>query len=215
MFGLHPYSASFAGRYQTAVTIADSIKYGLFVHGSKKSFIHMKPPPHENFKRLPQALQDLFVKAFDVGHANPSLRPTASEWGQTAYSELIVNRATIKAFPSMIKTNGNRTNGQSPGKTYAGRTQTGRTLASLNSQRSYAPAITPTVNKPAPRTDFAGQLRPVVVVLGILFLCWVVSLIGGLFKGTSSADRPRRPHRLRALGTVANQRDRSTVVFSA
>ena len=36
LFGLHPYAASFQGQYQNSNTVADSIRHGLFVNGSKK-----------------------------------------------------------------------------------------------------------------------------------------------------------------------------------
>src|SRR6266446_1030613 len=88
LFGLHPYAASFQGQYKDSTTVADSIKNGLFVFGSKRNYVHIRPELHDNFNRIPTSLQNLFIRAFDAGHTNPNLRPKADEWGRIAFEEI-------------------------------------------------------------------------------------------------------------------------------
>lgn len=88
LFGLHPYAASYKGQYQNSTSVADSIRNGLFVFGHKRNYVHSLPPLHDNFTRLPQPLQSMFVRAFDSGHNNPVVRPKAEEWGRTIFAEV-------------------------------------------------------------------------------------------------------------------------------
>jgi len=88
LFGLHPYVASFKGPYKDTDAINLKIESGLFVHGSKKTYILVLPSLHGNFNIIPQSFKDLFLKAFDDGHNNPNLRPSAENWGQILYTEL-------------------------------------------------------------------------------------------------------------------------------
>lgn len=88
LFGLHPYAASFNSMYKDSTTVADSIKNGLFVFGSKRNYVHVRPELHDNFRCIPPSLQQLFLKAFDGGHAQPSLRPTPGQWGEVTFTEL-------------------------------------------------------------------------------------------------------------------------------
>lgn len=88
LFGLHPYAASYKGQYKDSTSISDSIKNGLFVFGARKSYVHVKPRLHENFGRIPSSLQDLFMKAFDVGYVDPAGRPRAEEWGRIIFEEI-------------------------------------------------------------------------------------------------------------------------------
>ncbi|MEM7539212.1 MAG: pre-peptidase C-terminal domain-containing protein [Chloroflexota bacterium] len=85
LFGLHPYAATTKGRYKDSTTIDEKISSGLFVHGSKSSFIDVKPKPHDNFYRLSQPVQSLFLTAFDM---NPNGRPSAETWGKTMYQDV-------------------------------------------------------------------------------------------------------------------------------
>lgn len=89
LFGLHPYNASYQVPGKNLTTTAEGIKHGLFVFGSRKKHILVRPPPHDRFTRSPRYLQDLFMRAFDAGHNNPTLRPTAEEWGKTIHIELL------------------------------------------------------------------------------------------------------------------------------
>ena len=81
LFGIHPYTASCDGQYSNATTIGEKIQKGLFVHGSKKTWISVLPPIHNNFNALPNDIKQLFIKAFEDGHTNHSVRPTAEKWG--------------------------------------------------------------------------------------------------------------------------------------
>ncbi len=104
LFGLHPYAASFQGQYKDSATLADSIKNGLFVFGSKRNYIHIRPELHDNFTRIPTSLQNLFVKAFDAGHSTPKLRPSAGQWGETTFAELQKPAHQWKAMKTAIST---------------------------------------------------------------------------------------------------------------
>ncbi len=96
IFGLHPYAASFSGRYQNSDTLDSKIKSGLFVHGKKRKHISVLPPLHKNFGIIPNNLKQLFVRAFDTGHQMPDVRPTAKEWGKTIFKELKQKQLTYK-----------------------------------------------------------------------------------------------------------------------
>jgi protein kinase-like protein len=100
LFGLHPYAASYQGRYQNYNTIADSIKSGLFVFGSKRRYVYCRPPLHDNFQRIPNSLQRLFLDALDAGSTNPNARPKAEEWGRTIFGELNTPVQPFKIFPA-------------------------------------------------------------------------------------------------------------------
>ena len=103
LFGLHPYAASYQGRYKDSSSVADSIKNGLFVFGSKKTHVYSRPPLHDNFSRLPDSIQRMFLRAFDDGHANPLLRPKAEEWGRLIFAEVIKFRDQVKGFQPLKK----------------------------------------------------------------------------------------------------------------
>jgi DNA-binding helix-hairpin-helix protein with protein kinase domain len=98
LFGLHPYAASYQGQYKDSSTVADSIRNGLFVFGSKKNYVYRRPPLHDNFARIPPALQGMFIRAFDKGHTNPVLRPKAAEWGSTIFGEVVKFKDQPKGF---------------------------------------------------------------------------------------------------------------------
>jgi len=85
LFGIHPYAASFQGAYESLSTIESKIQNQLFVHGQKKQYIKILPPPHQDFKRLSAGLQKLFIRAFDEP---PGMRPDAEEWGKCLYQEV-------------------------------------------------------------------------------------------------------------------------------
>lgn len=101
IFGLHPYAASFNGRYQNSTTLDSKIKDGLFVHGKNKSYVSVMPPLHNNFSIIPNSLKQLFDRAFNRGHQMPYVRPSAEEWGKTIYQEL---RNGSTSFTPTIKT---------------------------------------------------------------------------------------------------------------
>lgn len=82
LFGIHPYASTSAGQYSDATTISDKISKDLFVHGSKKSYLTVIPPIHDNFYNLPKSLRELFFAAFENGSQIPSTRPSAESWGK-------------------------------------------------------------------------------------------------------------------------------------
>lgn len=98
IFGLHPYAATFKGKYKNSTTLDAKIKDGLYVHGSNKSHISITPNLHKNYDILPHNIKQLFDRAFNQGHKNPSVRPAASEWGAIIYKEL---KKTVKFIPKV------------------------------------------------------------------------------------------------------------------
>lgn len=88
LFGIHPYTASYKAPYDNITTAADSIYNGLFVFGLGQYYLHTKAFIHDNYLSLPQNIQGLFLRAFNVGTSTISQRPTAHEWGQTIYREI-------------------------------------------------------------------------------------------------------------------------------
>lgn len=83
MLGLHPYTGSCHPPYDHLTTNAQKIAEGLFPHGAKEAHFSIIPHPHQSFDKMPEALQKLFYRCFEVGHQYPELRPTAAEWAQT------------------------------------------------------------------------------------------------------------------------------------
>lgn len=82
LFGLHPYTGSCKPPFEQYVTNEQKIAQGLFVHGKQKKFFKVIPTPHQNFRLIPADLQQLFLRAFEQGHAHPNERPTMAEWVQ-------------------------------------------------------------------------------------------------------------------------------------
>ena len=79
--GIHPFAATANPPYDGYVSLHQKIEHGLFVHSaSKRHHLRVIPPPHERFKQLPEPVQELFIQCFEVGHDDPSWRPTAEEW---------------------------------------------------------------------------------------------------------------------------------------
>ena len=101
LFGLHPYAASFTGRYQDSVTLDSKIKSGLFVHGQNKKYLSVLPPLHQNFGAIANSIRNLFVRAFENGNQMPDIRPTAEEWGKTIFIALSSNNAQQRPFVSI------------------------------------------------------------------------------------------------------------------
>lgn len=97
LFGVHPYAATFGGQFSDSTSLSDKIKNGLFVHGRNKSYVSKRPPPHENFDKIPISMQSLFLRAFDTGHQQPVFRPSAEDWGKTITHELRT-AAQVKKF---------------------------------------------------------------------------------------------------------------------
>lgn len=88
LYGIHPYTSTCDGQYFNVTTIGEKIQKGLFVHGSKKSYLTVIPPLHNDFQRLPFSIRQLFIKAFEDGHTNPKMRPSSEEWGNKIFQEL-------------------------------------------------------------------------------------------------------------------------------
>lgn len=86
MFGLHPYAATFGGKFIDINTLPGRIREGLFAHGRYKQHLISLPPPHKTFHYIPHNLKALFQDAFD----DDDLRPSAETWGKAIVQELAV-----------------------------------------------------------------------------------------------------------------------------
>ncbi len=90
LFNIHPYVASFSGKYQSCNTIPEYIQNNLFVHGSNKKYVAILPSPHKNYQIIPSGLQTLFIRAFETNAMQQ--RPSARDFGETFFK--IVEGAT-------------------------------------------------------------------------------------------------------------------------
>lgn len=99
LYGIHPYTSTCDGQYFNVTTIGEKIQKGLFVHGSKKSYLTVIPPLHNDFQRLPISIRQLFIKAFEDGHTNPRMRPSSEEWGNKIFQEL---EAKVSIQPNIV-----------------------------------------------------------------------------------------------------------------
>jgi len=200
LFGLHPYAASYQGQYQNSNTVADSIRCGLFVHGSKKSYVYRKPPLHDNFNRIPSSLQNLFIKAFDAGHNNPSLRPKAEEWGRIIYSEVGNSNTQFKGFTTTIKSGQPQQSKTKP--TYANQSKPKTTNTNQSNQQSSLYNQSPAITTTPSNFPNVGKIIGWVIALVILF--WIgsgiLSFIGNLATRRTQPANP--PTQNRIVGTM-------------
>lgn len=88
LVGIHPYTASFQGKYSDLGGLEDKIEAGLFVHGGRKTEIDILPPIHNRYEKMPDLLKYLFNKTFEDGHWNYDVRPCTEDWGKTIYKIL-------------------------------------------------------------------------------------------------------------------------------
>lgn len=99
LLGIHPYNATFSGKYEKYNTLPEKIQRGLFPFGIKQEFLPSLPPenPHLNFYKLPPPLQHQFIRAFVDGHATPNKRPTIEEFGKALFECInFTEQASIK-----------------------------------------------------------------------------------------------------------------------
>ena len=79
--GIHPFEGvGCKTPFEGCTDSPDMIKNGLFLHGTKSSYVNFKSPQHSNFSKLNQELQSIFIQCFDGGHDKPHLRPSAEDW---------------------------------------------------------------------------------------------------------------------------------------
>ena len=98
LIGLHPYVVTPCDIEANATNeIYTNIAKYLFPFGEKQSQIQGYPPIHNNFKELPENIQQLFIRAFSC---NINLRPTAEEWGKSLY-EAAKSSAVVR-FPHLL-----------------------------------------------------------------------------------------------------------------
>lgn len=169
LLGIHPYAATCNGQYHNATTIGEKIQKGLFVHGSKKSYLSVIPPLHSNFQSLPPAIRRLFIDAFENGHTNAEIRPTAEKWGQAIVLELsrgtnvLPNPITINSRPKAVSIKSSQQN---------------KTLQSIPQ---------PLTNSTATKSD-AGMLMTILII--VLIVLGVGYLINSNSSSKQSSSAP-------------------------
>ena len=81
LLGIHPFAASTKGTHAEATSLSEKIEQGLFVHNPNvQQYLEVIPAQHEEYQRLPLAIQQLFERCFIEGHTQPFARPSATEW---------------------------------------------------------------------------------------------------------------------------------------
>ncbi|ABX03135.1 MAG TPA: hypothetical protein DEF47_12775 [Herpetosiphon sp.] len=106
MTGVHPFAATFGGKFSNSTTIDDHISQSLFVFGDNRQTITKLPPLHTYYQQIPLNIQQLFLRAFDKP---VSQRPTAEEWGQNLFelvskdSHLIASNTAVAALALPVK----------------------------------------------------------------------------------------------------------------
>jgi hypothetical protein len=96
MIGAPPHAASFGGAFANCTEMRDKIKAGLFVFGRHASIITNRSALHDTFLNLPGDLQRLFYRALDLGHDNPPIRPSVTEWGAAIHRAVSVLEGQLK-----------------------------------------------------------------------------------------------------------------------
>lgn len=88
MEGFHPYQAT-GSLVNNAPLTHDKIRQGIFAYST--SIKEIAPPPDApSFDILHPEIRSLFLRCFDTGHKEPSLRPSAKEW-MTVFKKLSQN----------------------------------------------------------------------------------------------------------------------------
>ena len=87
LFGIHPYAVTPRNLQEDSTNdISHNIATGLFPFGVNGDMIKIRPKLHNNFIKLPDEFQEMFIRAFsdDMSH-----RPSAEEWGKYVYQEIL------------------------------------------------------------------------------------------------------------------------------
>lgn len=80
LFGIHPFTASLMSPFEALTNISDIVQKGFLPSGKSKDKFKVIPPPHKNFSKIDNQIQQLFLNALEESHNNPNLRPTADDW---------------------------------------------------------------------------------------------------------------------------------------
>ncbi|ETK10976.1 hypothetical protein T231_01745 [Tannerella sp. oral taxon BU063 isolate Cell 6/7/9] len=88
LFMMHPFACT--AMDDSLTTTTEKVAKGLYVHGTLKGQIKKAHPYHDNLKRCPKIVQDLFFKTFDPskGLKHPIQRTSANDWGLNLYAEI-------------------------------------------------------------------------------------------------------------------------------
>lgn len=94
LFGIHPYTVTPKKLKESGENSpSQNIASNLFPFGKNAKLVEIIPKPHENFKRLPKELKDMFVQTFSDNVVN---RPTAASWGKLIH-KVVVDEESIGA----------------------------------------------------------------------------------------------------------------------
>jgi len=95
--GIHPFvDVGCNPPFDSCTDTPEMIKNGLFLHGSKSSYVNFKNTLHSNFLNLSPELRSVFIQCFDGGHDKPHLRPSAEDWCRVlSYNKIIAKRPSI------------------------------------------------------------------------------------------------------------------------
>jgi len=80
LFGIHPFTASLKTPHEALTNISDIIQKGFLPFGKSKDKFRIIPPPHNNFAKIDNEIQRLFLNALEESHNKPNLRPSADDW---------------------------------------------------------------------------------------------------------------------------------------
>lgn len=95
--GIHPFvGVGCNPPFENCTDAPDMIKNGLFLHGTKSSYVNFKNHQHSIFSKLSRELQAIFIQCFDSGHDKPHLRPSAEDWCRVlSHNKRIAKRPSI------------------------------------------------------------------------------------------------------------------------
>jgi len=101
LLGLHPYSGCTPKFQRATNTFVDNIRDDLFPFGSNANKIEGYPPPHDEFKKLPINIKNLFIQSFTP---NENQRPSVGKWSEVI-REIIKDNSPSN--PQEVKLNQN------------------------------------------------------------------------------------------------------------
>lgn len=97
LLGIHPFTASTKSSIIGCESIAEAIRFRMYVHGNNRSNLDVIPAPHSGIGNIPLELANLFLKAFDT--QNPAQRPSAREWGEAMHNAA---KGGVSSLPKKI-----------------------------------------------------------------------------------------------------------------
>jgi DNA-binding helix-hairpin-helix protein with protein kinase domain len=75
----HPFRAIYTGTDGATLGLTEKVLSGQWPYARNAGY-YVPPPDSPPFDALPCDMQSMFRRAFELGHASPSQRPSASDW---------------------------------------------------------------------------------------------------------------------------------------